>query len=377
MHTQVAIQKLPYSQLINGSKHCAQNQIESHSLQQFAEWLSLTDETFKNLEPLSQIQLSKINSTNPGRHNSHYGHAHSRYAQNHIQGTSRYVSTQSRSSAMQPISSPIENAVEIEDNLKFQKSATTVRRRTERSSNGRGSKCPFEAGDHRIYMREKKNKKNISFRQRKDAIYQLKASFNRLKLGHLSMECQSTESCGNCNKRYQTHLRDESSQSANSAHCSTTASSEHPSFLQILPVTLSRDGKSIKAYAFLDNGSVVSMMLKKFASAIGIVRGEKPKHTQLRNGIHGTKTRTYTNVNLSIKGMNPNQSFDMEDVQVSADIEFPQYNLAWIRKVSQQHEHLKHKTYPDVTATKSLFLLDLTILTSLRIERFTMALQTQ
>ena len=299
----------------------------------------------RKLEPLFRFQLSKINSTNPGRHNSHYGHAHSRYAQNQPQVTSRYVSTQSRSSAMQPISSSIENAVKIKDNVKFQKSATTVRRKTQRSSKWQRFKVFIRGWRPQSIYARKKTKKNIAFKQRKDAIYQLKACFNRLKLGHSSKECQSTQSCGNRNKRYQTHLHDESSQSANSTHCSITASSERRSLLQILPVTLSRDGKSIKTYAFVDNGSVVSMMQKKkFASALGIVRGENPKHTEMRKGILGTKTVTYTNVNLSIKGMNSNQSFDMEDVQVSADIEFPQYNLAWIRKVCQQHEHLKHKT---------------------------------
>ena len=38
----------------------------------------------------------------------------------------------------------------------------------------------------------------------------------------------------------------------------------------------------------------------------------------------------------------------MQDVQISADMKFPQYNLAWIRKSRQQHEHLKHIIYPNV-----------------------------
>ena len=46
--------------------------------------------------------------------------------------------------------------------------------------------------------------------------------------------------------------------------------------------------------------------------------------------------------------MNSDQTFDMEDIQIAADIEFPQYSLARIRKVCEQHEHLKYITYPDV-----------------------------
>ena len=93
----------------------------------------------------------------------------------------------------------------------------------------------------------------------------------------------------------------------------------------------------LKTYAFLDNGSVVSLMLTITASALGIVIGENPKHKELQKGNHGTKSVTYTNVNHSINGINSHQTFDMEDVQVSADIEFPQSNLAWSRKVCEEH----------------------------------------
>ena len=64
MNTQVAIQKLPYSQLVDWSKHSAQHQIESPSLKQFAECLSLTPQTFENLEPFSRNKLGKNDSKN-------------------------------------------------------------------------------------------------------------------------------------------------------------------------------------------------------------------------------------------------------------------------------------------------------------------------
>ena len=72
MNTQVAIQKLPYSQLVDWSKLCAQHQIESPSLEQFAEWLSLTAQAFENLEPFSRNKLGKNDSTNF----SQYGNNH-------------------------------------------------------------------------------------------------------------------------------------------------------------------------------------------------------------------------------------------------------------------------------------------------------------
>ena len=218
----------------------------------------------------------------------------------------------------------------------FQRSAATIRR-PKRSSNQQNFKA--------------------SVKQRKDAINQLKACVNCLKLGHSLKECPSTQSCRSCNKCHHTHLNDESIQSANSTHCSTAGSAERPSLLQILPVTLSRDGKSVNTYVFLDNGSVVSMMLTKTASALGIVLDEKTQHTELHKGTHGTKSVTFTNVNLSITGMISNQTFDIEDVQVSADIEFPQYNLEWIRKVCHEFDHLKHITYSDVDINQISILI--------------------
>ena len=47
MNTQVAIQKLPFSQLVDSSKNCPQHQIESPSLEQFAEWLSSRETVMK------------------------------------------------------------------------------------------------------------------------------------------------------------------------------------------------------------------------------------------------------------------------------------------------------------------------------------------
>ena len=312
LNTQVAIQKLPYSQLVDWSKHCAQHQIESPSLEQFAEWLSLTAQTFENLEPFSRNKLGKNDSSNPRSNLSQYGNNQPRYDQNQIQGTSRYVSTQDKISDMQTTSKF--NKERSQHQRQFKSSRNRQQQLEDQNvpQTSRASKCLFEDGNHRIYMCEKF--KNMSVKLRRDAIYQLKACFNCLKMGQSSKECPPTQSFRSCNKRHHTNLHDESSQSVNSTHCSTAGSSERPSLLQILPVTLSRDGKSVNTYAFLDNGSVVLMMLTKTASALGIVLDEKTQHTELHKGIHGKKSVSFTNVNLSIKGMSSNQTFDIEDV---------------------------------------------------------------
>ena len=339
MNTQVAIQKLPYSQLVDWSKHCAQDQIESPSLEQFAERLSLTAQIFENLEPFFRNKLGK----NDPKNFSQCGNNHSRYDPNHIQGTSRYVSTQDKSSAM-PTTSKF-NREHSQHQRQFKSSRNQQQQLEDQNvpQTSRASKCLFEDGNQRIYKCEKF--KNISVKQRKDAIYQLKACFK---------ECPSTQSCSSCNKRQHTHLHDESSQSANSTHCSTAGSAELPSLLQILPVTLSRDGKSVNTYAFLDNGSVVSMMITKTASALGIVL-DKKLNTQNYTKESMEKSVTFTN--LSIKGMGSCQTFDIEDVQVLTEIEFPQYNLEWIRKVCQEFDHLKHIAYPDVDINQISILI--------------------
>ena len=117
-------------------------------------------------------------------------------------------------------------------------------------------------------------------------------------------------------------------------------------------------GKSVNTYAFLDNGSVISMMLTKTASALGIVLDEKTQHTELHNRIPGTKNVKFTNVNLSLKGMSSNQTFDKADVRVSADIEFPHYNLECIRKVCQEFDHLNHITFPNFDINQMSILID-------------------
>ena len=87
INTQVALQKLSYSQLVDRSKHCEQNQIKSASLKQFVELFSLTADTFENFKPFFKNKLTKNGATIPGCNRSHYGHAQSRYAEYPLQGT--------------------------------------------------------------------------------------------------------------------------------------------------------------------------------------------------------------------------------------------------------------------------------------------------
>ena len=153
----------------------------------------MTAQTFENLEPFPRNKLGKNDSTNPRSNLSQYGNNHSRYDPNHIQGTSRYVSTQDKSSDMRTT-------------LKFNKEHSQHQRQFKSSRHqqqqledqnvpqtSRASRCLFEDCNHRKYMCEKF--KNMSVKQRRDAIYQFKACFNCLKLGHCSTECLSTQSC--------------------------------------------------------------------------------------------------------------------------------------------------------------------------------------
>ena len=149
MNTQVAIHKLPYTQLVYWSKLSAQHQIESPSLEQFAEWLSLTAQTFKNLETFSWNELGKNDSTNQRSNLSQYGNNHSRYDQNQIQGTSRYVSTQDKSSDMQ--TTVIFNKKLSQHQWQF-KSFRNQQQQLEDQNvpqTSRASKCLFEDGNHR------------------------------------------------------------------------------------------------------------------------------------------------------------------------------------------------------------------------------------
>ena len=287
----------------------------------------MTAQTSENLELFSRIKLGKNDSTNPRSNLSQYGNNHSRYDPSHIQGTSSYVSAQDKSSDKRTTSKVNKERSQHQRQIKISRNQQQQLEDQNVPQTSRASTCLFEDGNHRIYTCKKF--KNMAVKQRRDNIYQIKACFNCLKMGHSSKECPATQSRRSCNKRHHTHLHDESSQSANSTHCSTSGSAERPSLLQILPVTLSRDGTSVNTYAFPDNGSVVSMILTKTASALGIVLDQKTQHTELHKGIHGTKSVTFTNVNLSVKGMSSNQT-EIEDVQVLADIEFRQYNLEWI-----------------------------------------------
>ena len=168
MTNQVATQKLPYSQLVDWSKHCVQYQIEYPSLEQFAEWLSLTAQTFENLQPYSRNKLGKSDSTNLKQ----YGNNHSRYDPNHIQGTSRYLSTKDKSYGMRTTSKF--NKEHSQPQRQFKSSRNQQQQLEDQNvpQTSRASNCLFEDDNHRIYMCQKF--KNMSVKQRKHEIYQLK-----------------------------------------------------------------------------------------------------------------------------------------------------------------------------------------------------------
>ena len=127
---------------------------QSPSLEQFAEWLSLTAQTFENLEPFSRNKLGKNDSPNPRSNLSQYGNIHPRYDQNQIQGTSRYVSTQDKISDMQTTSKINKESSQHQRQFKSSRNQQQQLEDQNVPQTSRASKCLFEDGNHRIYMCE-------------------------------------------------------------------------------------------------------------------------------------------------------------------------------------------------------------------------------
>ena len=136
--------------------------------------------------PFPREKLSKNGSTSLGRIHSHYGHAHSRYAQQQLQGRPIDVSKQRKSSVIQPILTLTTERSKNERDFKNSENQLIPLGEKNVPQTRRCSKCLFEDGNNRIYTRKKI--KNMFAKQPKDAIYPLKACFNCSKLVHSSKE---------------------------------------------------------------------------------------------------------------------------------------------------------------------------------------------
>ncbi|XP_062713078.1 uncharacterized protein LOC134290086 [Aedes albopictus] len=120
-----------------------------------------------------------------------------------------------------------------------------------------------------------------------------------------------------------------------SAHCSRQAGV----LFKVIPVTLSSNGKSVSTFAFLDDGSNVTLMEEAIADELGL-NGNISSLCIQWTGSVTRKEPSSRQVELRISGVNGGPDYAISGVQTIPHLDLPQQSLDY-EELSKLFPHLK------------------------------------
>ncbi|XP_062714101.1 uncharacterized protein LOC134290893 [Aedes albopictus] len=119
------------------------------------------------------------------------------------------------------------------------------------------------------------------------------------------------------------------------AHCSRQAGV----LFKVLPVILSSNGKSVLTFAFLDDGSNLTLMEEEIADELGL-QGNVSSLCIQWTGSVTRKEPTSRQVELRISGVHGGPEYTMSEVQTVPHLDLPQQSLDY-EKLSKEFPHLR------------------------------------
>ncbi|XP_062557206.1 uncharacterized protein LOC134222069 [Armigeres subalbatus] len=114
----------------------------------------------------------------------------------------------------------------------------------------------------------------------------------------------------------------------------THRSKQHSTLFKILPVTLSNNGKSITTFAFLDDGSNVTLLENSIAETLGLEGEESSLCLQWTNNVT-RKESTSKRVQLTVAGEGGNKRHLLTQVQTVDNLDLPRQTLDYFELVDQ------------------------------------------
>ena len=184
---------------------------------------------------------------------------------------------------------------------------------------------------------------------RRDQIRKLKLCFNCFGSHHVD-KCPSENVCrnNNCGKKQHTLLHDSFDVNPGSNKTNVKAVNlQGTGQVTVVPVQLKNGEKTLNTYAFLDNGSCQSLLLKSAASELNIDMnfiGKMPI-----SGYHMTKEIDCTPVKVYIKPLQSDQlSFLLTDVIAVPNLNMSPVDTDKLNQLCASFEHLGHISFPEI-----------------------------
>ena len=173
------------------------------------------------------------------------------------------------------------------------KTSTFAANEQNKSTSAPTKQCPLKNGDHKIWMCTKFKQQGVN--ERYETLKKYKLCFCCLN-SHLMKDCKSDRVCGvnGCIKKHNKLLHSDSSKtekvkkseepsSQNRSGGSSMLSTGSSGFLQLIPISIGNDKRSVETIALCDTGSTVSFMDKTLVDLLKL-KGESVMSVA---GIHG------------------------------------------------------------------------------------------
>lgn len=162
---------------------------------------------------------------------------------------------------------------------------------------------------------------------------------------HGKWPCKSWKGCGieGCRLKHHTLLHSNSnpSSSSHSVNISSNqlSSGEAQPLFRILPVVLYGKEKSITIFAFIDEGSQITLLEENVAKELGVVGPTKPLTLQWTGNVTRKEPRSQQ-INLEIAGKNNSARYDLHQARTVSCLVLPAQRLNY-RDMSQRFPYLK------------------------------------
>jgi hypothetical protein len=124
---------------------------------------------------------------------------------------------------------------------------------------------------------------------------------------------------------------------------------------RILPVTLYGNGAKVETFAFLDEGSSVSLLDNDVAKKLNLKGPVSPLCLKWTKGVRKTENQSLK-TSLKIAGASNNRIYNMKNVRTVENIELPEQSVFY-RNLIEKYSHLKGLQIQDLHKAKPQILI--------------------
>lgn len=236
-----------------------------------------------------------------------------------------------------------------QNKIKNGKESKRDEKRVRTFATGAGSehstKCWICSENHFVFKCREFELKPVA--DRRKFVLEKGLSFNCLSPSHKVKECKSKKRCreDKCGKRHHTllHLgppqQNENKVSKNESEARTTRSrTTTDTYLQVIPVTLTHNNKSVTTNAILDSGSDSTLICEETARKLGL--GGKEQPLRISTILSNSETFTSKIVSFNVHPTNLKEEIRIEKAWVVPDLNTPTKKRN-ITDLKEKYAHLK------------------------------------